>query len=40
MIHTGSRGLGHQVATDFTQLCKKEIETNGTELKDNQLSFT
>ncbi len=25
LIHTGSRGLGHQVATDYNQLCEKKI---------------
>ncbi|MBD3413960.1 MAG: RNA-splicing ligase RtcB [Candidatus Aminicenantes bacterium] len=35
MIHCGSRGLGHQVASDYIKLMEKEIGTQG--LPDRQL---
>jgi len=38
MLHTGSRGLGHQVATDFIQEMDRELAARGTALVDRQLS--
>lgn len=38
MMHTGSRGLGHQVATDFIQRMDRALESAGTRLVDRQLS--
>ncbi|MEN2495808.1 MAG: hypothetical protein MHMPM18_000398 [Marteilia pararefringens] len=40
MIHCGSRGIGHQVATDFSKLCVKEIQDKGINISDNQLAYT
>jgi tRNA-splicing ligase RtcB len=37
MIHTGSRGLGHQVATDFMQLLSSKPEGSVIHPKDPQL---
>jgi tRNA-splicing ligase RtcB (3'-phosphate/5'-hydroxy nucleic acid ligase) len=38
MLHTGSRGLGHQVATDFIQRMDRRLAEAGTPLIDRQLS--
>jgi tRNA-splicing ligase RtcB (3'-phosphate/5'-hydroxy nucleic acid ligase) len=38
MLHTGSRGLGHQVATDFIQRMDRRLREQGVELVDRQLS--
>ena len=38
MLHTGSRGLGHQVATDFIREMDEAIRAQGTPLVDRQLS--
>eukprot|EP00026_Physarum_polycephalum_P007861 Phypoly_transcript_07931.p1 GENE.Phypoly_transcript_07931~~Phypoly_transcript_07931.p1 ORF type:complete len:508 (-),score=74.96 Phypoly_transcript_07931:10-1533(-) len=38
LIHSGSRGLGHQVATDALQLMEKAIATDKIELNDRQLA--
>ena len=38
MLHTGSRGLGHQVATDFIQRMDARLTAEGTQLVDRQLS--
>jgi len=38
MLHTGSRGLGHQVATDFIQRMDHRLSTEGVVLVDRQLS--
>jgi tRNA-splicing ligase RtcB len=38
MIHTGSRGLGHQVATDALQKMDKAMHRDGIKLNDRQLS--
>ena len=38
MLHTGSRGLGHQVATDFIQTMDRRLREEGVELVDRQLS--
>ena len=37
MIHTGSRGFGHQVATDYIQRMRKELPDHNRNLPDNQL---
>ncbi|MGA8303130.1 MAG: RtcB family protein [Thermoplasmata archaeon] len=38
MLHTGSRGLGHQVATDFIQEMDRGLAGQGISLVDRQLS--
>jgi tRNA-splicing ligase RtcB (3'-phosphate/5'-hydroxy nucleic acid ligase) len=38
MIHSGSRGLGHQVATDHLKLQEKAVEEFNIQLADNQLA--
>ncbi len=38
MVHTGSRGLGHQVATDFMQLLSSKAEGSVIHPKDPQLN--
>ena len=38
MLHTGSRGLGHQVATDFIARMDHRLAAEGTVLVDRQLS--
>ncbi len=38
MLHTGSRGLGHQVATDFIRRMDERLAREGVELVDRQLS--
>jgi tRNA-splicing ligase RtcB (3'-phosphate/5'-hydroxy nucleic acid ligase) len=38
MLHTGSRGLGHQVATDFIQRMDRRLQERGVTLVDRQLS--
>jgi tRNA-splicing ligase RtcB (3'-phosphate/5'-hydroxy nucleic acid ligase) len=38
MLHTGSRGLGHQVATDFIQEMDRGLAGQGITLVDRQLS--
>ncbi len=38
MLHTGSRGLGHQVATDFIQRMDRRLARDGVTLVDRQLS--
>ena len=37
-IHTGSRGLGHQVATDYVKIMLNSIEKYGIKLPDRELS--
>jgi len=37
-IHTGSRGLGHQVATDFIKRMNLKVKDYGFELPDRELS--
>jgi len=37
MIHTGSRGFGHQVATDYISLMKKELKDFNKDVPDAQL---
>lgn len=38
MIHTGSRGLGHQVATDFINVFMRALPKYGIELPDRELA--
>jgi tRNA-splicing ligase RtcB (3'-phosphate/5'-hydroxy nucleic acid ligase) len=38
MLHTGSRGLGHQVATDFIRRMDERLLREGVQLVDRQLS--
>jgi len=38
MLHTGSRGLGHQVATDFIATMDRRLREDGVTLVDRQLS--
>ncbi|MFO7245632.1 MAG: RtcB family protein [Thermaerobacter sp.] len=38
MIHSGSRGLGHQVATDYVRLADAEARRLGIDLPDRQLA--
>ncbi|MES1905219.1 MAG: hypothetical protein MHPSP_001897 [Paramarteilia canceri] len=40
MIHTGSRGLGHQVALDYVKKCLAELEEKNIKINDKQLAFT
>ncbi len=39
MIHTGSRGLGHQVASDFIKKSLQWIESQGKKLSDKELAY-
>ncbi len=38
LIHTGSRGLGHQVATDYIRIMLREMSSFGISLPDKQLA--
>ncbi|OGI19252.1 MAG: RNA-splicing ligase RtcB [Candidatus Moranbacteria bacterium RIFCSPLOWO2_02_FULL_48_19] len=38
LIHTGSRGLGHQVATDYIRLMNRVMENYGIHLPDRELA--
>ena len=38
MIHTGSRGFGHQIATDYIAISERAIKKYGIELPDRQLA--
>jgi tRNA-splicing ligase RtcB len=38
MIHTGSRGFGHQIATDYIASCERVVKREGIELPDLQLA--
>jgi tRNA-splicing ligase RtcB len=38
MLHTGSRGLGHQIATDYIEVMNRKLSQAGTVLVDRQLS--
>lgn len=40
MIHTGSRGLGHQNCTDYVQRMDKAMEKYGIKLPDRELACT
>ena len=39
LIHTGSRGLGHQVATDYLKHLITKVETSGIKLPDRELAY-
>jgi len=38
MVHCGSRGLGHQVATDYIKIMLDSLSKYGITIKDNQLA--
>ncbi len=38
MIHTGSRGFGHQIATDYIATCEGVVKREGFALPDRQLA--
>jgi len=38
MIHTGSRGFGHQVCTDFLEVMQRAARRYGIELRDRELA--
>ena len=38
MIHTGSRGFGHQIATDYIEVCERVVKRENIELPDLQLA--
>jgi tRNA-splicing ligase RtcB len=38
LVHTGSRGLGHQVCTDYVRLMDSRLAKHGITLPDRQLS--
>jgi tRNA-splicing ligase RtcB len=38
LIHSGSRGLGHQVCTDYVERCMDAAKRYGIELEDRQLA--
>ncbi len=38
MIHTGSRGLGHQVASDYLQIMERAMRKYGVEVPDRELA--
>ena len=38
MIHTGSRGLGHQIATDYIKIMMRAMEKYGIKLPDRELA--
>ncbi len=38
MIHTGSRGFGHQIATDFIEVCERVVKREKIDLPDLQLA--
>jgi tRNA-splicing ligase RtcB len=38
MIHTGSRGFGHQIATDYIAISERAIKKYGIDLPDRQLA--
>lgn len=40
MIHTGSRGLGHQIATDYLRLMDRAVQKYNIRLPDRQLAAT
>ena len=39
MIHTGSRGFGHQIATDAIEMIQQAMDRNGVIAPDMQLSY-
>jgi len=38
MVHTGSRGFGHQIATDYIETCERVVKREKIELPDLQLA--
>jgi len=38
MIHTGSRGFGHQIATDYIETCERVVKREKIDLPDLQLA--
>jgi tRNA-splicing ligase RtcB len=38
MVHTGSRGFGHQIATDYIEACERVVKREKIELPDLQLA--
>jgi tRNA-splicing ligase RtcB len=38
MIHTGSRGFGHQVCTDYLEVMKRAVRKYGIHLRDRELA--
>lgn len=40
MVHTGSRGLGHQIATDYLRLMDRAVRKYNIRLPDRQLAAT
>lgn len=40
LIHTGSRGFGHQIATDYIAVMGKALQKYGIEIPDRQLACT
>jgi len=38
MIHTGSRGFGHQIATDYIEVCERVVKREKIDLPDLQLA--
>ena len=38
MIHTGSRGFGHQIATDYIEICDRVVRREKITLPDRQLA--
>jgi tRNA-splicing ligase RtcB len=38
MVHTGSRGFGHQIATDYIEVCERVVKREKIELPDLQLA--
>jgi tRNA-splicing ligase RtcB len=38
MIHTGSRGFGHQIATDYIETCERVVKRENISLPDIQLA--
>jgi tRNA-splicing ligase RtcB (3'-phosphate/5'-hydroxy nucleic acid ligase) len=38
MIHCGSRGCGHQIATDYLQVMERSVKKSGIQLPDRQLA--
>src|SRR5205823_12009806 len=38
MVHTGSRGFGHQIATDYIDVCERVVKREKIELPDLQLA--
>src|SRR3989454_474723 len=38
MVHTGSRGFGHQIATDYIEVCERVVKREKIDLPDLQLA--